>query len=80
MANSDPFNLGSILGDQFSSILGTKKTETIEESFAKIAENSRVKVLEEENAKLKAEIERLRETIIRCPKCGTKLRLPKPKE
>lgn len=61
-------------------ILGMKKTETIEESFAKIAENSRVKVLEEENARLKAENERLRETIIRCPKCGTKLRLPKPKE
>jgi RNase P subunit RPR2 len=57
-----------------------KKTETIEESFAKIAENSRVKVLEEENARLKAENERLRETIIRCPKCGSKLRLPKPKE
>lgn len=69
-----------MLGDKFSSILGTKKTETIEESFAKIAENSRMKVLEEENSKLKAEIERLRETIIRCPNCGTKLRLPKPKE
>ena len=40
----------------------------------------RIFELEEENAKLKAEIERLRETIIRCPKCGTKLRLPKPKE
>ena len=80
MNASDPFDLKQYLNSGMSDILGIKKTETIEESFAKIAENSRVKVLEEENARLKAENERLRETIIRCPKCGTKLRLPKPKE
>ena len=80
MNASDPFDLKKYLNSDMGDILGMKKTETIEESFAKIAENSRVKVLEEENARLKAENERLRETIIRCPKCGTKLRLPKPKE
>lgn len=80
MNASDPFDLKKYLNSSMGDILGMKKTETIEESFAKIAENSRVKVLEEENARLKAENERLRETIIRCPKCGTKLRLPKPKE
>jgi uncharacterized protein with PIN domain len=80
MNASDPFDLKKYLNSGMGDILGIKKTETIEESFAKIAENSRVKVLEEENARLKAENERLRETIIRCPKCGTKLRLPKPKE
>ena len=79
MNASDPFNFGDILNSQYGELFGTKK-ETIEESFAKIAENSKVKLLEEENAKLKAENERLRETILRCPTCGTKLRLPKAKE
>lgn len=79
MSASDPFNLGDMLKGQYGELFGSKK-ETIEESFAKIAENSKVKLLEEENAKLKAENERLRETILRCPNCGTKLRLPKSKE
>jgi len=79
MNASDPFNFGDLLNGQYGELFGAKK-ETIEESFAKIAENSKVKLLEEENARLKAEIAQLRETILRCPNCGTKLRLPKPKE
>lgn len=79
MSASNPFNLGDMLKGQYGELFGSKK-ETIEESFAKIAENSKVKLLEEENSKLKAENKRLRETILRCPNCGTKLRLPKNKE
>lgn len=80
MTTSNPF--GDLFGmasgsgsSAFEQMFG--KHDTMAENFSKIAENSKVKLLEEENAKLKAEIERLHEIIIRCPKCGTKLRLPK---
>ena len=53
MNASDPFNFGDLLNGQYGELFGAKK-ETIEESFAKIAENSKVKLLEEENARLKA--------------------------
>ena len=56
-------------GSRLNSGLDNSQMELI----ALRAENEKVK---KENSDLKAEIERLRETIIRCP-CGKKLRLPR---
>ena len=69
--NSDPFNFYDLLGK-----LGGNQS-SIKNDFAKIAENNRIKVLEEENSRLKEENQRLRDTILKCPGCGTKLRLPR---
>lgn len=80
MSASNNFDFSKYLGGQFNEILGglggKSQEQQMADNLAKIAENSRIKVLEEENAKLKQEIERLHQTILRCPKCGTKLRMP----
>lgn len=69
MANEN-FNFSDIFGN-----LG-KKT-SIEDNFKKIAEAQELRAVKEENERLRAEIAKYKETIIRCPKCGAKLRMPK---
>lgn len=46
-------------------------------SIADIAEKQQIQALQEQLKAKDAEIARLKETILRCPKCGTKLRLPR---
>lgn len=46
-------------------------------SIADIAEKQQVQALKEQLKAKDEEIARLKETILRCPKCGTKLRLPR---
>lgn len=62
---ADPFNFNGIFGNP-------KKP-----SIADIAEQQQVKALKEQLKAKDEEIARLKETILRCPKCGTKLRLPR---
>lgn len=74
------FTMNDIFG-QFKDIFGggtsTSKTqsEAMRDAFSKAAEANENNVLREENAKLKQELENLRQTILRCPNCGTKLRI-----
>lgn len=69
MANEN-FNFSDIFGN-----LG--KQPSIEDNFKKIAEAQELRAVKEENERLRAEIAKYKETIIRCPKCGAKLRMPK---
>ena len=70
------FTMNDIFG-QFKDIFGggtsTSKAqnESMRDAFSKAAEANEVNVLREENAQLKQEIE----NILRCPNCGTKLRM-----
>lgn len=59
--------------------LGLKARAGLKEpaSIKDIAGRSELAALREQNAALKEENERLRNTILRCPKCQTKLRLPR---
>ena len=79
MADSN-FSMNDIFG-QFKDIFGggtsASKTqnEAMRDAFSKAAEANENNALREENARLKQEIESLRQTILRCPNCGTKLRM-----
>lgn len=68
---ADPFNFNDIFGG--NGIFGNPKKPSI----ADIAEQQQVKALKEQLKAKDEEIARLKETILRCPKCGTKLRLPR---
>ena len=74
MSQGNPFNFNNIFGDQ-SQIFGNKPS--MEEQFKTIAEKNQIKVMQEKIDSLEAENNRLKELIIKCPKCGTKLRIPK---
>lgn len=69
MSGSNQFDFSEL----FNGIL---KKDNISD-IAKIAEQQENRKLKEDNAAMKAELERLRELIIRCPKCGAKLKVPK---
>lgn len=69
MSGSNPFDFSELLN-------GFGKKDNISD-IAKIAEQQENRKLKEDNAAMKAELERLRELIIRCPKCGAKLKVPK---
>jgi hypothetical protein len=69
MSGSNPFDFSELLN-------GLVKKDNISD-IAKIAEQQENRKLKEDNAAMKAELERLRELIIRCPKCGAKLKVPK---
>lgn len=70
MANSN-FNFNDIFGG--NGIFGGPSKPSI----ADIAEKQQVQALKEQLKAKDEEIARLTETILRCPKCGTKLRLPR---
>lgn len=57
----------------FNGIFGSPKKPSI----ADIAEQQQVQALKEQLKAKDEEIARLKETILRCPKCGTKLRIPR---
>ena len=67
----DQFNFNDIFGN--NGIFGSPKKPSI----ADIAEQQQVKALQEQLKAKDEEIARLKETILRCPKCGTKLRIPR---
>lgn len=69
----DQFNFNDIFGGLGN--LGQKPS--MADQFKTIAEQQQVKALQERIAALEAENARLKETILRCPKCGTKLRIPR---
>lgn len=74
------YSMNDIFG-QFKDIFGGGTTapknqnEAMRDAFSKAAEANENNALREENSRLKQEIETLRNTILRCPNCGTKLRL-----
>lgn len=74
MSQGNPFNFNDIFGHQ-SQIFGNKPS--MEEQFKTIAEKSQIKVMQQKIDFLEAQNKRLKELIIKCPKCGTKLRIPK---
>lgn len=74
MPQGNPFNFNNIFGSE-SQIFGNKPS--MEEQFKTIAEKSQINVMQEKIDSLEAENKRLKELIIKRPKCGTKLRIPK---
>lgn len=74
MSQGNPFNFNDLFGSK-SPIFGNKPS--MEEQFKTIAEKSQIKVMQEKIDSLEAENKRLKELIIKCHKCGTKLRIPK---
>jgi len=71
-------NMNDFLWGQFKDILGggtSTQNESMRDAFSKAAKANEVNALREENAQLKKELENLRQTILRCPNCGTKLRM-----
>ena len=67
----DQFNFNDIFGG--NGIFGSPKKPTI----ADIAEQQQVQALQEQLKAKDEEIARLKATILRCPKCGTILRIPR---
>lgn len=67
----DQFNFNDIFGS--NGIFGSPKKPTI----ADIAKEQQVAALQEQLKAKDEEIARLKETILRRPKCGTKLRIPR---
>lgn len=71
----DQFNFNDIFGN--NGIFGGPQKPSMADQFKTIAEQQKVKALQERISALEAENARLKETILRCPKCGTKLRIPR---